>query len=187
MLLQTRGESETMRLPLYADNHHLAQRIPWRFRERVIAIALYMQGWAILSVQRVSMEPFHIRNDLYLSLFARPSIAHIPLLLVWIRTDHLEWYIGVIIQQPASDSGWNDNQIAAPNCWLKSLRVLFASEAESCTFRNDTENLMGGGVEMGLAVHGILPLGNDFPYYLEAARELSWCGVKGAMVYHERL
>lgn len=176
-----------MRLPLYADNHHLAQRISWRFRKRFIGIALYMQGWAILPVQRVSMEPFHIRNDLNLPLFARPSIAHIPLLLMWIRTDHLEWYIAFIIQQSVSDSSWNDNQIAAPNRRLKSLRVLFASEAESCTSRNDTENLMSGGVEMGLAVHGILPLGNDFPYLLEAARELSGCGIKGAMVYHERL
>lgn len=146
---------------------------------------LYTQGRAIFPIQGILPEPRHMLDALYLCLFARPSITHVPLLLMRIRTNHPERLISFVIQQTMSDSGRNDNQVTALDRWLKPLRILLPSEAEPCATCNYPEDFVGCGVEMGFAVHGILPLGDNLTDLLEPAPELCGCGVEGPMVNHE--
>lgn len=152
---------------------------------QLIRLLLYTQGRAIFAVQGILLEPRQMLDALYLPLFARPPITHVPLLLMRIRADHSEWLIAFVIQQTMTDSSRYDNQVPALDRGLKSLGILLASEAESCTSCNYPEDLVGRRVKMCLAVHGILPLRGNLTDLLEPARELRGCGVKGSMVNHE--
>lgn len=146
-----------------------------------------MQDRAIVSVQWISLEPFHVLDIMCLLLIPWPAITHIPLLVMRVRANHLEWLTTLISQQPMSNSRGNDDQVTTLDGGLKPLRILLSSKAKMCTTCNYPQDLMCGGMKVGFTIHGICPLGDDFTNVLKAAGELCGCGVKCPVVYDDGL
>lgn len=114
-------------------------------------------------------------------IFLPKPIAHIPGLPWWIRPQHLE-HPRLVLQQPMGDPRGNNDQVPLLHHWLDPSGVLLAAKKQPCTPGDDSEDLMRGRMEMRLAIHSILPLGDHRADVLETRRELRDGGVKGGVV-----
>src|SRR5438128_2701371 len=100
-----------------------------------------MQGWSIVSVDGVLLEPPYILDFLDPVLLTGLTITHIPARTHWIAAYHEKTALKVL-QQPVRNTRRDDNDITLFDVGFNLLWVLFASEAQLRTPRCDTENFV---------------------------------------------
>lgn len=115
---------------------------------------LHIEHRALISIDGISVEPWHAAYAFHLSLFFLPTVAHVPVTSIRVGADHLEPRTDAgVIQQSMGHPSRQDDDVPGLDDGLNSPRVLFSPETKPCASGADTEDFMRVAVEVAGGVH----------------------------------